>query len=45
MFDAFSKAVSQADERGEFLSDTQIDSLARMAAEAEVNKRLDITIP
>ena len=39
MLDAFAKVVAQADARGEFLSNQQIDALASMVAEG--NKRLD----
>nr|YP_010337349.1 phycocyanin beta subunit [Pulvinaster venetus]UNJ16934.1 phycocyanin beta subunit [Pulvinaster venetus] len=39
MLDAFAKVVAQADARGEFLSNTQIDALAAMVADG--NKRLD----
>ena len=39
MFDAFTRVVSQADARGEFLSTAQIDALAAMVAES--NKRMD----
>nr|QCI04433.1 gcyanin beta subunit [Antithamnion hubbsii] len=39
MLDAFAKIVAQADARGEFLSNSQIDALASMVAEG--NKRLD----
>jgi phycocyanin beta chain len=39
MFDAFTKVVSQADARGEFLSGSQIDALSAMVAEG--NKRMD----
>lgn len=39
MFDAFTKVVSQADARGDFLSTDQIDALQRMVADG--NKRLD----
>lgn len=39
MFDAFTKVVSQADARGEFVSTNQIDALAAMVAES--NKRVD----
>jgi phycocyanin beta chain len=39
MLDAFTKVVSQADARGEFVSDSQIDALKNMVAEG--NKRLD----
>ena len=40
MLDAFAKVVAQADARGEFLSNTQIDALEVMVADG--NKRLDI---
>jgi phycocyanin beta chain len=39
MFDAFTKVVSQADTRGEFLSAEQLDALSKMVAES--NKRMD----
>jgi phycocyanin beta chain len=39
MFDAFTKVVSQADARGEFVSASQIDALSAMVAES--NKRID----
>jgi phycocyanin beta chain len=39
MFDAFTKVVSQADARGDYLSMDQIDALQRMVADG--NKRLD----
>ncbi|HEY9736683.1 MAG TPA: phycocyanin subunit beta [Trichocoleus sp.] len=39
MFDAFTKVVSQADARGDFLSTDQIDALQRMVGDG--NKRLD----
>ena len=39
MLDAFAKVVSQADAKGEFLSDAQFDALANMVKEG--NKRLD----
>lgn len=39
MFDAFTKVVSQADARGEFLSNSTLDALSAMVAES--NKRLD----
>jgi phycocyanin beta chain len=40
MFDAFAKVVSQADARGEFLSDAQVDALSAIAADG--NKRMDV---
>ena len=40
MLDAFAKLVAQADARGEFLSNTQLESLSTMISEG--NKRLDI---
>lgn len=39
MFDAFTKVVSQADARGDFLSTDQIGALQQMVADG--NKRLD----
>ncbi|MBE9126421.1 MULTISPECIES: phycocyanin subunit beta [unclassified Coleofasciculus] len=39
MFDAFTKVVSQADARGEMLSESQLDALSQMVAES--NKRMD----
>lgn len=39
MLDAFAKLVAQADARGEFLSNNQLDSLNAMIADG--NKRLD----
>jgi phycocyanin beta chain len=39
MFDAFTRVVSQADARGEFLSGSQIDALSAMVADS--NKRID----
>ncbi len=39
MFDAFTRVVSQADARGEFLSTGQLDALSAMVAES--NKRMD----
>lgn len=39
MFDAFTKVVSQADARGEFLTTAQIDALSAMVADS--NKRID----
>lgn len=38
--DAFSKVVSQADARGEYLSDNQLDALINLVKEG--NKRVDI---
>lgn len=40
MLDAFAKVVAQADARGEFLSNTQLDGLAAMVADG--SKRLDV---
>lgn len=40
MLDAFAKVVAQADARGEFLSNTQLDALSKMVKEG--NQRLDI---
>jgi len=39
MFDAFTRVVSQADARGEYLSSSQIDALSNMVSES--NKRMD----
>lgn len=39
MFDAFTRVVSQADARGDFLSDSQLDALSNMVKES--NKRMD----
>ncbi len=39
MFDAFTRVVSQADARGEFLSSSQLDALSAMVAVS--NKRMD----
>ena len=39
MFDAFTRVVSQADARGEFLSAAQIDALSQMVSQS--NKRMD----
>ncbi len=39
MFDAFTKVVSQADARGQFLTTSQIDALSQMVGER--NKRMD----
>ncbi|TAF50103.1 MAG: phycocyanin subunit beta [Oscillatoriales cyanobacterium] len=39
MFDAFTKVVSQADARGEYLAASQLDALSAMVAES--NKRMD----
>jgi phycocyanin beta chain len=39
MFDAFTKVISQADARGEFVSANQIDALSAMVADS--NKRID----
>jgi phycocyanin beta chain len=40
MLDAFTKVVSQADARGEFVSDSQIDALKKMVADG--SKRIDV---
>nr|QCI06194.1 gcyanin beta subunit [Dicranema revolutum] len=40
MLDVFAKVVAQADARGEFLSNTQLDALEKIVAEG--NKRLDV---
>jgi phycocyanin beta chain len=39
MLDAFTRVVSQADARGEYLSDSQLDALSAMVADS--NKRMD----
>ncbi|MGB3616158.1 MAG: phycocyanin subunit beta [Elainellaceae cyanobacterium] len=39
MFDAFAKVVSQADARGEYISESQLSALEAMVAES--NKRMD----
>jgi phycocyanin beta chain len=39
MFDAFTRVVSQADARGEFLTAPQLDALSSMVSES--NKRMD----
>ncbi|MEM9214309.1 MAG: phycocyanin subunit beta [Cyanobacteria bacterium P01_F01_bin.150] len=39
MLDAFTKVVSQADARGDYVSDAQIDALAQMVSDG--NKRMD----
>jgi phycocyanin beta chain len=39
MFDAFTKVVSQADTRGEFLANSQLDALSSMVGEG--SKRID----
>lgn len=39
MYDAFTRVVSQADARGEFLSSGQIDALSQMVSDS--NKRID----
>ncbi|MBW4691530.1 MAG: phycocyanin subunit beta [Lyngbya sp. HA4199-MV5] len=39
MLDAFAKVVSQADARGDYLSDSQLDALSAMVADG--NKRMD----
>jgi phycocyanin beta chain len=39
MFDAFTKVVSQADSRGQYVSDAELDALKSMVAEG--NKRMD----
>jgi phycocyanin beta chain len=39
MFDAFTKVVSQADARGDYLTDGQLDALSAMVADG--NKRMD----
>jgi phycocyanin beta chain len=40
MLDAFTKVVSQADTRGDYISDAQIDALKAMVAEG--SKRMDV---
>jgi phycocyanin beta chain len=40
MLDAFTKVVSQADARGDFVGDAQIDALAQMVRDG--SKRLDV---
>jgi phycocyanin beta chain len=40
MLDAFAKVVSQADTRGDYVSDSQIDALKAMVAEG--SKRMDV---
>jgi phycocyanin beta chain len=40
MFDAFAKVVAEADARGAYLSDSQIDALSSMVADG--TKRLDV---
>jgi len=40
MLDAFTKVVAQADTRGEYVNDAQIDSLKNMVAEG--TKRMDV---
>jgi phycocyanin beta chain len=40
MLDAFTKVVSQADARGDYINDTQIDALKSMVADG--NKRIDV---
>jgi phycocyanin beta chain len=39
MFDAYTKVVSQADARGDFLSSDQLDALSRIVADGQ--KRID----
>jgi phycocyanin beta chain len=39
MLDAFAKVVAQADARGEYINDSQLDALAAMVADS--NKRID----
>jgi len=39
MFDAFTKVISQADARGAYLSEDQLNALSQMVAES--NKRMD----
>jgi phycocyanin beta chain len=40
MLDAFTKVVAQADARGDYVNDTQINALAQLVAEG--SKRLDV---
>ncbi|MBE9079469.1 phycocyanin subunit beta [Romeria aff. gracilis LEGE 07310] len=40
MLDAFTKVVAQADTRGEYVSNSQLDALSNMVAEG--NKRMDV---
>ncbi|NET36224.1 MAG: phycocyanin subunit beta [Cyanothece sp. SIO1E1] len=40
MFDAFAKVVSQADARGEYLSNAQLDALSAIVSDG--NKRMDV---
>ena len=40
MFDAFTRVVSQADARGEFLSSGQLDALSQVVSDS--NKRMDV---
>jgi len=40
MLDAFAKVVSQADARGEYLSNAQLDALSAMVSDG--NKRMDV---
>ncbi|HEY9735167.1 MAG TPA: phycocyanin subunit beta, partial [Trichocoleus sp.] len=39
-FDAFAKVVSQADSRGAYLSDAQVDALIGLVKDG--NKRIDV---
>jgi phycocyanin beta chain len=39
MLDAFAKVIAQADARGEYISDSQLDALSAMVADS--NKRID----
>ncbi|MBL1211411.1 phycocyanin subunit beta [Geminocystis sp. GBBB08] len=40
MYDAFTRVVSQADARGEFLSSAQLDALSKLVSDS--NKRADV---
>ncbi len=40
MFDAFARVISQADARGDYITDSQFDALKNMVAES--NKRMDV---
>ncbi|MEO1180553.1 MAG: phycocyanin subunit beta, partial [Cyanobacteria bacterium J06636_28] len=40
MYDAFTKVISQADARGEYIGDAQISALSQLVAEG--SKRMDV---
>ncbi|MGK7893468.1 MAG: phycocyanin subunit beta, partial [Xenococcus sp. (in: cyanobacteria)] len=40
MFDAFARVISQADARGDYITDSQFNALNNMVAES--NKRMDV---